>query len=432
MIDFLKLSIYCSTLIKYLENHVLLQWVKDENSINFFDIEVIKTKTIKQYKGIYFCFYTNRIDILFKPHYYFNDNLHNANDFRAIDCINAVLELKNTFNIDLKLLKVVNIEFGINVLSPIDIKKLITFLLYHEKNEFKTDIGLAFSKKSFRATTTGMINSYKIIKAYAKGLQFPQYTDINTFRFEVKSKKSKYINQMGIYTANDLLNYVCYLKMTTEIKKEFENVLLLDCETNYKSLTANEQVKINSYLNPLKWFNISQDTYRNRFNKEKTKYYNLVNKAENNLKKQLDKIVFDKLEFLKTGATSQHNENIKSGAISPIFKGRICTQNDNRNIIKNDDVKKSFCKVTGLDISMQKETSILLSHTGLKYYFENNKEIFEQIKIHYLSKVWHDSNFEIQIKEIAHNIRNTNSNQNIKQERIYKPQQFNMFSYFDL
>ena len=317
-------------------------------------------------------------------------------------------------------------------MSPIDIKKLITFLLYHEKNEFKTDIGLAFSKKSFRATTTGMINSYKIIKAYAKGLQFPQYTDINTFRFEVKSKKSKYINQMGIYTANDLLNYVCYLKMTTEIKKEFENVLLLDCETNYKSLTANEQVKINSYLNPLKWFNISQDTYRNRFNKEKTKYYNLVNKAENNLKKQLDKIVFDKLEFLKTGATSQHNENIKSGAISPIFKGRICTQNDNRNIIKNDDVKKSFCKVTGLDISMQKETSILLSHTGLKYYFENNKEIFEQIKIHYLSKVWHDSNFEIQIKEIAHNIRNTNSNQNIKQERIYKPQQFNMFSYFDL
>ena len=85
MIDFLKLSIYCSTLIKYLENHVLLQWVKDENSINFFDIEVIKTKTIKQYKGIYFCFYTNRIDILFKPHYYFNDNLPNANDFRAID-----------------------------------------------------------------------------------------------------------------------------------------------------------------------------------------------------------------------------------------------------------------------------------------------------------------------------------------------------------
>ena len=194
MIDFLKFYITDNSTIQHLENHYLLEWVKSEDKLNLFDIEVIKTKTIKQYKGIYFCFYTNRIDILFKPHYYFNDNLHNANDFRAIDCINAVLELKNTFNIDLKLLKVVNIEFGINVLSPIDIKKLITFLLYHEKNEFKTDIGLAFSKKSFRATTTGMINSYKIIKAYAKGLQFPQYTDINTFRFEVKSKKSKYIN----------------------------------------------------------------------------------------------------------------------------------------------------------------------------------------------------------------------------------------------
>lgn len=413
MIDFLKLSIYCGSLIKYLENHVLLEWVKDENSINLFDIEVIKTKTIKQYKGIYFCFYSNRIDILFKPHYYFNDNLHNANDFRIIDCINTVLEFKNIFKIDLKLLKVVNIEFGINILSPIDIKKLITFLLYHEKNEFKTDIGLAYSKKSFRATINGMVNSYKTIKAYAKGLQFPQYTDINTFRFEVKSKKSKYINQMGIYTANDLLDYECYIKMTTELKKEFDNVLILDCETNFKNLTPKEQAKINNYTNPLIWFSIGQDTYRNRFNKEKTKYYNLVNKVENNLKKQLDKIIFEKLEFLK------------SGAISPIYKGRICTQDNNQNIIKNDEIKKSICKVTGLDISMQKDNSILLSHTGLKYYFENDKEIFEQIKRRYLSKVWHDSDFEIQIKEIAHNIRNTDSNQRIKQIRTYQSHQVN-------
>lgn len=183
MLDFLKLSTLDISLINDLENHDLLEWVKSEDKMNLFDFEVIKTKTVKQYKGILFCFYSNRIDILFKPHYYFNNNVHNANDFKINDCINVILELKNAFKIDLQLLKVVNIEFGLNVLSPIDIKKLITFLLYHEKNEFKTDVGLAFSKKSFRANPNGTINNYKIIKAYAKGLQFPQYSNINTFRF---------------------------------------------------------------------------------------------------------------------------------------------------------------------------------------------------------------------------------------------------------
>jgi hypothetical protein len=45
------------------------------------------------------------------------------------------------------------------------------------------------------------------------------------------------------------------------------------------------------------------------------------------------------------------------------------------------------------------------------------QRIFEQIKRRYLSKIWFKSNFETQIKEIAHNIRNTNSNLRIKQKK---------------
>ena len=57
-------------------------------------------------------------------------------------------------------------------------------------------------------------------------------------------------------------------------------------------------------------------------------------------------------------------------------------------------------------------------------------KIFEQIKKEYLSKVWFNSDFQTQIKEIAHNIRNTRSNQSIKQTRIYNPEQFNILSIF--
>jgi len=370
MLDFLKLSITDVELLRRLENHDLLEWVKSEDKINLFDLEVIKTKTVKQYKGIYFCIYSNRIDILFKPHYYFNGNLHNANDFKTVDCIETVLALKNTFKIDLGLLKVVNIEFGINVISPIDIKKLIAYIQYHEKNEFKTDVGLAFSKKSFKANANGTINTYKIFKAYAKGLQFPAYTDINTLRIEIKSKQSKYINQLGIITANDLLNYECYLNMSNEIKNAFDKILLLDCETDFSSLKQSEQSKIKNYSNSITWFNIIQDNYRNRFNKEKTKYHNLINKVDNNLKKQLDKIVSDKLEFLKTGAISTHNNNIKTGAISNIYKGGICTTSE-ISVVGLLDIEKRVVKTPK---SYQEQKESISEHNRLAVIKYNQRK----------------------------------------------------------
>ena len=94
--------------------------------------------------------------------------------------------------------------------------------------------------------------------------------------------------------------------------------------------------------------------------------------------------------------------------------------------------KDNTCIITGVNISMQKDNSILLSHSGLKYYFKNDKKIFEQIKRRYLSNRWYNSNFETQIKEIAHNIRNTKSNQTIKQKKIYQPQQTNLLFHYCL
>ena len=251
MLDFLKLQTYDLTLVDYFNNNELLVWVSETEKIKHFDNEVITTKKVKQYKGILFCFFTNRVDILFKPHYYYNNNLHNANDFNIIDCINVVQEFKNVLKIDLNLLKVVNIEFGLNVLPPINIKDLITYIAYHEKNEFRTDANLPYSKKSYTINKKGIANKYKILKAYAKGIQHPNYCNSDTFRFEVKSKEYKYCkNELSIYTANDLINVEVYYKMSNIIIKEFKEVLLLDCVTNFKILNPKELKKVNQYLNP--------------------------------------------------------------------------------------------------------------------------------------------------------------------------------------
>lgn len=324
--------------------------------------------------------------------------------------------------------KVVNIEYGLNVISPIDIKDLITYLAYHEKNEFRNDIGLAYSKKSYSTNANGTANQYKIIKAYAKGIQFPKYCNKNTFRFEVRSKKSRFINQLGIYTADDLLNPTVYLAMRASLINEFEKVLFLDCATDFKNLSQKEQTKIAKYNNPMEWYKIKNSSNRNSFSKNKNTYYKLTNKAPNNLKNQLQQIIYDKLELLKKDANSPPNKIYKKGADSQLYNRGICTQKK----LNKDEIKKPICKVTGINIEMQKNDSFLLSHTGLKYYYKTDRNIFEQIKRRYLSKKWLTADSETQIKEIAHNIRNAKSNRYIKQKRIYKPQQINLLTYLGL
>jgi len=87
--------------------------------------------------------------------------------------------------------------------------------------------------------------------------------------------------------------------------------------------------------------------------------------------------------------------------IKPLFKG----------------LKK--CPITKQNISMQKDDSFLLSHTGLKHYYKTDKKVFEEVKRKYLSKKWFNRDIQTQIKEISHNIRNTLNNQRVKQKRLY-------------
>lgn len=432
MIDFLKLSTNDINLINYFKTHVLLEWVSNESKFNRYDPEVVNTKDKYQYKGIVFCFYPNQLKISFLPHYYFNENLHNANDFSVIDCINVILDFQKIFEIDLKNLKVINLEFGINVISPIDIKDLIMFLAYHGQNEFRTDREFPYSKKGYRINErTNKPNDYKIIKAYAKGLQFPEFADINTFRFEVKSEQSKYINKLGIFTLNDLLSVEIYFKLIEVLLSEFGEILILNDGEDFSNLNSKEKSKIKPFLNPNYWYRIKQENVRNKFNKEKIKYYKLLDKIESHLKRKLEKIVFDKLELLKRGAFSTPQNKDKNSAFSTLYNIGNCTCLETAPVIKTK-IKNIVCKVTGLNIEMQKRDSVLLSHTGLKYYYETDKKIFEQLKRSYLSKIWVNAGFEIQIKEMAHNIRNANSNQKIKQNKIYKVDQLNLLFSFKI
>ncbi|WP_282069201.1 hypothetical protein [Olleya namhaensis] len=300
-LDFIKIKIVDTPTILALWEHPLLYFhSKDEVLLK--DKETIHTKNKKQYKGIQFELTPYCIYICFKPHYFYNDNKHNANDFSIKNCIKTLTYFTNLFSLDAKYLDIINIEFGLNIIIPkklICIKELLLLLAYHERNEFYTDKRYPFTRYSTTSNINGKANQYKIIKAYAKGIQYPKITDINTFRFEVKSNRRPFIKSLNIKTLKDLLNPGSYQTLEQSILNEFDKVLILDDTVTPKL----SKTKLNTHIkrhNPITWHRYLQKS-RNLFRKNFKDYYKSLETCETHLKKELKLLIQKKLQELKKG-----------------------------------------------------------------------------------------------------------------------------------
>ena len=90
------------------------------------------------------------------------------------------------------------------------------------------------------------------------------------------------------------------------------------------------------------------------------------------------------------------------------------------HIIHSHDIKLSsassevmsekICPVTGLDISMQPRNSKFLSSSGVKWYYENDRKIFDKALAPKLTESFKSKDINMQFREIAHSIRNVDSN----------------------
>lgn len=361
------------------------------------------------------------------PHYQFNNYLHNGNDFTPENSIRTIINILTYLGIkqrEYNELKVCNIEFGLNIIPETDIKNLINGILFYKKTPFKVGVFPYFRKTD--------ATSYKQIKAYAKGLQFahvPEYgVNANTFRFEVKSKQSKNIKKYGITNATDLLNLEIYGRLGQTLLDEWENVLIINLEPKTDELNNLKKYDVEFIQNAKTfdfWDEMIQPKYRNKFGRYKKKYHSILG-AKNNLYHQIKLLIIDKLFNFQSGANSTQR--------SLINKGKDTFERTPSRLINLEFAPPTqdnrVCLITKLNISMQKEGSFLLSHTGLKYYYTNDKKLFDEVKNKYLSVKWFNTDADTQIREIAHNIRNKVNNSRIKQDRIYSNEQTNLLTYF--
>lgn len=403
VIDYLKLKVINTHLINFFRSHDWLYFNSNSERL-ILETAEIQSKDYKMYNGILFEFTEYFLYIHFKPHYYFNNNLHNANDFSAIQCIKTLNSFIDDFGINPNDLKIINIEFGLNIIIPTElilIEDLLSVLYSHGKNGFYTDRKFPFCKFSSSIGLNGKANVFLIIKAYAKGIQFPEYTHRNTLRFEVKSNRKEKVNKLGIYTLNDLLQFDTYKHLSNEIIKEFNKVLIIDeyakpVISKRRLTTHNERLKERYWS---KLFYKSRNVFLNNFKS----YYDDLNTCKTHLKKEIENLIKSKLsELLNCAYLNLHIDEMRT-------------------------VSKKQCIVTGLNISMQKVDSILLSHTGLRYYYKTDKKIFNEVKNKYLSKLWIDADHETQILKIAHNIRCKSSNTMTSRKQKYNPLQMELF-----
>lgn len=353
------------------------------------------------------------LEISTAPHYHFNDYQHNGNDFTPINAIESIIDIltylginKNEYNG----LKVCNIEFGLNIIPETNIKTLVDGILMHKKTPF--NVGNYPYFKISNAT------NFKLIKAYAKGLQFvdfPNYgIDINTFRFEVKSKQAKLIRKYGIYTADDLLKLETYQKLMQGIMDEWDSILLVNLTPNLSELKDLKKDEIQFVRNAKTvkfWDNLKDEKHRNTFNRNKAKYYNLL-QGKNNLHTEIKRLIIDKLfQFSKCAYSTQRTR---------INKGKLQNDKDTVSLLNLEYAHFNKCMVTDLDISMQRKGSKYLCSVGLKFYLENQPNIYKKLREKFLTEDKKNTDLKTQFYYIAHNIRNKKTNAFHNRKRFEK------------
>jgi hypothetical protein len=218
---------------------------------------------------------------------------------------------------------------------------------------------------------------------------------INVLRIEIKIIKTEELKKTGISTFADV-NLETINNAKKLLLKRLDEVMHYDSSLNQTNLSNSQKRMLKSYSNPRYWIDELKPRYRDR---HKKKLKEITRKYSENKAIQIRQNIIEKCVIINTSNIELNKTHLKSRK----------------------------CLVTGVDISMQKESSFLLSHTGLNNLYKTNRILYNKIKKRHLSKHWLNEDLQTEIREIAHNIRDKIRSRRKKQKRLYPKQQLHLF-----
>ncbi len=295
---------------------------------------------------------TGSIYLIGSLHKFWNIGTHNYNDFNLNALYFVLHELKTKFNILPHQLILQQLEIGVNIQPPYKSGRIIDYCFIHRSKSFGFISTRDEGKYSQVQHSQYLVKFYDKRKHYSgKGFQINN----EILRFEIKYRKMEKLNRLNIYTLYDLLHYGLK-NFIPVLLNEWQHVLFYDFTINIESKP------ISNYKNPLYWKDLIDNKRNSALNKHRNKLKEIVANHSENVQEQITKLIEQKAKELMQG--EEHFDRI--------YKVSDFVPHTNNN--------KRICPITNLDISMQKKDSFLLSHTGLKYYYQTDPKIYNTIR----------------------------------------------------
>ncbi len=341
-------------------------------------------------------------------HRYYNDGQHNYNNFNYSELNEVILDLQQRFGIELMKSTIHHIEFGLNLFDlPYSASQIVHNLMIHSGKGNPLEVFKYHAQKT-PSEYKCIVRDWYILKIYDKGKHYQLNEEI--FRIECKVKKMNLLKKLGISTLEDLTRIESMDQLLNVLKSLWQGVLLNDWTIHEENLTPIIKNQLKDWRNPTYWTNLKKECRnknRNKFINELNKYHEIVQEHSENV----HKIILDSLVQNWCKNTAIDNEPVITKKVQEI------------PLVMDDlaPIPSKVCKITGIDISNQKEGSHFLRESTIERIFCNDPVLYQYLKSEFGPKNKLINQIEDEFEAIAKNIRNRDSNaRKALRERISK------------
>lgn len=318
---------------------------------------VYQNMVIKRFEG-------RRVYLTGSLHKFRNRGEHNANQFNETAFDEVIARLEAELLIRPENVEITGLECGVNIAPPLPCHEIINRCFQHKG----IDVVQANTKGEgkYHCAT----HARYTFKIYDKAKQYGLPYEV--LRIEVKVTKWEQYRKQGIVTLADFI-HADKTPFVLDLINRWNEIIFADPTTVYPD-------KWHKFTNREYWRELREGC-RQKFNRRFTKLKHLNQTQGANIQGQISDLIAENIAALQSAQSS------KSVTFAHFMQNRAC-------------------RLTGVPIHHQRRNSYLLSHTGLKYLIKNDPETFAGIKRAYLTDKWKNAPLQVQVKEIAHNIRN--------------------------
>ena len=286
-------------------------------------------------------------------HKFMNHGLHNYNDFNFESFNRVVREIESIYNIKPEQLKILCLEFGVNIEIPIPVRQVLDNCLQHKGKDI--EIRISNDKGKYHQAE----HDRDIFKLYDKGKQYG-LPNINLMRVENKVTNWTEYRSKGIETLKDFIecDKLIFIK---KLVRNWNEVIFYD-------VTASIPNSFKKYSNKNYWRHIKDTKTRTTFKRHKDRLKSLNEATGMNNQQVVTNLIIEKTQSLQ-------------GVTNSTFIGELSHQSEKA---------ERNCLITGISIDNQRGDSFLLSHIGLKELKKYNSDEFNRIRFKYLTGKWID------------------------------------------